>query len=144
MTLGTLRRAAAAGLAVGLAIALALAVLAANAWAGKYHVYSCRTPSGQVAPTDGWSPSEHPSYDPTLDTCESGGGLIAALDAGYAHLSDTENDEATWAFKAPEGSVITEATLWRAGETPGGGTTEASYIFWLAADPATGPTTHFR
>lgn len=142
MTLGTLRRAATTGLAAGLATALALAVLAGGAWAVEYHVYSCRTPSGQVAPTDGWSPSEHPSYDPTLNTCPSGGGLIAALDAGDAHLSDTENDEATWSFKAPEGSVITEATLWRAGENLGGGTTEASYLFWLAASPATGPNTH--
>ena len=121
---------------------LALAALVSVAWAGEYHVYACRTPAGQVAPTDGWSPSEHPSYDPTLNTCESGGGLIAALDGGYAHVSDTENDKATWAFKAPEGEVITEATLWRAGNTPGGGTKEASYLFWLAADPATGLTTH--
>ncbi len=142
MTLRELKGAVAAGLAVGLATGFALVVLAGDAWAGEYHVYSCRTPAGQVAPTDGWSPSEHPSFDPTLNTCESGGGLIAALDAGYAHLSDTENDEATWAFKAPGGDVITKATLWRAGETPGGGTTEASYLFWLAADPAIGPTTH--
>jgi hypothetical protein len=43
------------GVAVGgLAAGLALAVLAAGAWAGEYHVYSCRTPAGQVAPTDGW------------------------------------------------------------------------------------------
>jgi hypothetical protein len=125
-----------------LTAAIALAAPGSVAWAGEYHVYSCRTPTGQVAPTDGWSPSEHPSYDPTLNTCSSGGGLIAALDAGYAHLSDTENDEATWAFKAPEGSVLTEATLWRAGETQGGGTTEASYLFWLAADPPIGATTH--
>ena len=142
MTQGTLRGAVTAGLTVGLATGLALAVLAVGAWADEYHVYSCRTPAGQVAPTDGWSPSEHPLYDPTLNTCASGGGLIAALDAGYAHLSDTENDEATWAFKAPVGEVITEATLWRAGNTSGGGTTEASYLFWLAADSPTGPTTH--
>ncbi len=142
MTQGTLKRAVASGLAVGFAAALASAVLAVSAWAGEYHVYSCRTPSGQVAPTVGWSASEHPSYDPTLNTCPSGGGLIAALDAGDAHVSSTENDEATWAFKAPEGSIISEATLWRAGENRGGGTNEASYLFWLAANPTTGPKTH--
>ncbi len=70
MTLGTLRGAVAAGLTASLATGLALAVLVVSAWAGEYHVYSCRTPSGQVAPTDGWSASEHPSYDPTLNTCE--------------------------------------------------------------------------
>ena len=74
MTSGTLRGAVAAGLAAGLATGLALAVLAASAWAGEYHVYSCRTPTGQVAPTDGWSASEHPSYDPTLNTCDPGVG----------------------------------------------------------------------
>jgi hypothetical protein len=123
--------AVAAGLAVGLAAALASAVLAVSAWAGEYHVYSCRTPSGLVAPTVGWSSSEHPSYDPTLNTCSSGGGLIAALDAGYARAAGSESDIATWSFKAPEGETISEATLWRAGDTPGGSNTEASYLFWL-------------
>jgi hypothetical protein len=139
MTLGTLRRAVAASLAVGLATGLALGVLAVGAWAGEYHVYSCRTPTGQVAPTDGWNPSEHPSYDPTLNTCASGGGLIAALDAGYAHLSDSETDKATWAFKAPEGETIAAATLWRAGDIAGGGNKEASYLFWLSGGAASGP-----
>ena len=129
--MGTLRGAVAAGLAVGLATSLALAVLVVSAWAGEYHVYSCRTPSGQVAPTDGWSASEHPSYDPTLNTCASGGGLIAALDAGYAHPSDSETDKATWAFNAPEGETIAAATLWRAGNTLGGSNGEGSYLFWL-------------
>ncbi len=94
-------------------------------------MYSCRTPSGLVAPTDGWSASAHPLYDITSNTCESGGGLIAALDAGYARVSDSETDIATWAFKAPEGATIAGATLWRAGETPGGSNGEGSYLFWL-------------
>ena len=72
MTLGTLRGAVAAGLTASLATGLALAVLVVSAWAGEYHVYSCRTPSGQVAPTDGWSASEHALYDVTTNTCESG------------------------------------------------------------------------
>jgi hypothetical protein len=131
MTLGTFRGAVTTGLAAGLATGLALAVLAAGAWAGEYHVYSCRTPSGQVAPTDGWSPSEHPLYDVTANTCESRGGLVGALDAGYARVSDSETDIATWAFKAPEGETISSATLWRAGNTPGGSNGEGSYLFWL-------------
>ena len=114
-----------------LVVGLALAVLAAAAHAGEYHVYSCRTPAGLVAPTDGWSSPEHSPVDPTSNTCEAGGGLIAAVDAGDEHVSDSENDKATWAFKAPEGEVIAEATLWRAGNRPGGGNEEASYLFWL-------------
>jgi hypothetical protein len=127
---------------VGVAACIALLILAATVWAGQYHVYSCRTPSGQPAPTDGWSAPEHPTYDPTTNTCETGGGLIAAMDAGYAHAPDSENDKATWVFKAPEGEIITEATLWRAGNTPGGGDGEASYLFWLSGDAPTGLSTH--
>ena len=114
-----------------LVAAIALAALVSVAWAGEYHVYSCRTPSGQVAPTDGWSPSEHPSYDPTSNTCESGGGLIAAVDAGDAHLADSESDKATWQFIAPEGETVADATMWRAGNTLGGSNGHASYLFLL-------------
>jgi hypothetical protein len=142
MTLGTLRRAVSAGFAVALATGLALAVLAAGAWAGEYHVYSCRTPTGQAAPTVGWSESEHPSYDPTLNTCASGGGLIAAFDAGYAHDPDSETDQATWVFKAPEEETITGATLWRAGDIAGGGNEEFSYLFWLSGGNALGADVH--
>lgn len=125
--------------AAGLALLLLLVTVSA-ACAGEYHVYSCRTPTGLVAPTDGWVPSEHPTYDPTLNTCESGGGLIAGLEAKASHVSDTENDQATWTFTAPEDEVVNEATLWRAGDNPGGGNTEASYVFWLAAHSP--PTSH--
>jgi hypothetical protein len=139
------RVALAAGLALaaGVFVADALAVpgaavvtatpvaTAASAPGGEYHVYSCRTPAGLVAPTDGWSSPEHSPVDPTSNTCEAGGGLIAAVDAGSEHVPDSETDKATWVFKAPIGEVITEATLWRAGERPGGGNEEASYFFWL-------------
>jgi hypothetical protein len=122
----------AAGLLSALLWTLLWAAFAAAAFAGDFHVYSCRTPAGVVAPVDGWSPSEHPTYDPTLNTCASGGGLVAAVDAGYTHTPNSENDKATWAFEAPKGETITEATLWRAGEARGGGDRESSYLFWLA------------
>jgi hypothetical protein len=133
-----LRRPASTTLATALAVvaltlaAITSAPLTSVAWAGEYHVYSCRTPAGQVAPTDGWSHLEHPLYDQTLNTCESGGGLVAALGAGYPHLADSEFDKATWQFNAPEGEAIVGATLWRAGGTLGGSNTNASYLFWLS------------
>ncbi len=45
--------------------ALLLAVLTAataatSAQAGRYHVYTCRTPSGASAPADGWTGSSPP------------------------------------------------------------------------------------
>ncbi len=121
---------------------LALAVLAAAAQAGEYHVYSCRTPAGLVAPTDGWSAPAHPVYDPTSNTCETGGGLVAALDAGYVHVPDSATDKATWAFEAPGGETLAAATLWRAGDTLGGAGENASYVFWLSGFAAMGPTAH--
>ncbi len=53
-------------------IGLAAVVLGAvDAQAGEYHVYSCRTPSGSVAPVDGWTGSvpQAVSYDVVKDTC---------------------------------------------------------------------------
>ncbi len=46
--------AAAAAAAV---LVVAGAALTPSALAGQYHVYSCRTPSGESAPADGWSGS---------------------------------------------------------------------------------------
>jgi hypothetical protein len=129
-------------LATTLVAAFAFAALAVCAWAGEYHVYSCRTPTGQVAPTDGWSAPEHSPVDTTLNTCEAGGGLVAALDSGYVHAPDSETDKATWAFQAPPGEAIAEAVLWRAGETPGGGNSTASYLFWFTGDAALGLHAH--
>jgi hypothetical protein len=137
MTLRVLKGAAASGLAVG----LALAVFAAGAWAGEYHVYSCRTPTGQVAPTDGWSAPVQPEYEhgATLNTCNEGGGLIAALDANYVHRGDAER--ATWTFEAPAGEVIAAATLWRADDTLGGSSEYAYYVVYDAAYEGAGKNT---
>ncbi len=121
-----------------LVMGLALGVFAAAAHAGEYHVYSCRTPSGQVAPTEGWGSPEHPVYDPTSNTCETGGGLVAALDAGIAHVSESETDRATWVFEAPAGEVIKEATLWRAGNTLGGAAGATSYLFLFSGTASLG------
>jgi hypothetical protein len=116
---------------------VALVGLAAgsSAEAGGYHVYSCRTPSGAVAPTDGWmwsKPVDGP-YDYTLNTCESGGALVAALGDEAVHLVNTE--KAIWMFAPPTGATIVGATLWRAGDNGGESIADAVYQFWLA-----GPT----
>jgi hypothetical protein len=109
--------------------ALATFALVAVARAGEYHVYSCRTPSGQVAPTVGWSRLGTGGYDYVVNTCEKEGGLVAALLAGVTHPIFT--DVATWAFNAPAGETIAGATLWRAGDTAGGVSGSDSYIFSL-------------
>jgi len=123
---------------IALGVALALTAMAADAQAGRYHVYSCRTPSGESAPADGWSGSRTGSYTYVLNTCQSGGALIAAL--GDAPRNANTN-MATWAYSSPANTSIAEGTLWRAGDAEGGTVIGARYEFWFAGpanqnDPA--------
>ncbi|HMD52420.1 MAG TPA: hypothetical protein VKG62_06865 [Solirubrobacteraceae bacterium] len=116
----------------GTLAAAAALVAAGPAWAGSYHVYSCRTPSGESAPADGWSGSKTGTYTYAEDTCgQPGGALVAALGDQAARTANT--DMAGWAFTAPEGEHITSATLWRAGDADGGAAINATYEFWVAA-----------
>ena len=99
--------------------------------AGEYHVYSCRTPSGEPAPADGWSGSAIGPESIDQDTCsQPGGALIAGLRGGFARTANS--DSAKWAFEAPAGEAIAAATLWRAGDADGGAAIDASYQFSLA------------
>ena len=116
---------------------LALLAATCSAQAGSYHVYSCRTPAGEPAPTDGWSGSVGAggAYDDyAKDTCASGGALIAALGELTTHLVNT--DRATWTFEVPAAETVVGATLWRAGYLHGGVGEDAAYQFWLS-----GPST---
>lgn len=127
-------------LATAVALVVTLAFAGPAARAGEYHVYSCRTPSGGVAPVDGWSEGTHSGEDVTLDTCEeAGGGLIAGMDAHVAHSAET--DKATWAFEAPANEAISGATLMRAGETVPISNPETAYTFWLAGIADSGSET---
>jgi hypothetical protein len=116
-----------------LVAALASLAVAGNTQAGEYHVYSCRTPSGESAPADGWSGSKTGTYTYAENTCQQGGALIAALGDEPQRTANT--DVATWAFGAPTGATIASATLWRAGDTASGAAINATYQFWFA-----GPT----
>jgi hypothetical protein len=110
--------------------------MAPTALAGEYHVYSCRTPSGESAPADGWSGTQTGVETFTEDTCEQpGGALIAALRGDTTRTANT--NAATWTFTAPAGEKLAGATLWRAGDAEGGATGEATYEFWLAGPSET-------
>jgi hypothetical protein len=122
-----------------LAASLALSVLGGLAWtagasAGRYHVYSCRMPDGEVAPVDGWSGSKTGTYSYAEDTCARPlGGLLAAL--GDEPVRFANADQATWGFTSPAGASIARATLWRAADADGGGGINATFETWFA-----GPT----
>jgi hypothetical protein len=124
-TIATLALATLCGLAVG----------AGSARAGKFHVYGCRMPGGQVAPTDGWSSSKTGVSAYVEDGCGESMALLAALGDGSAHAANT--DLATWKFSAPTGDALIGATLWRAGDADGGLATNATYEFWLAGPDET-------
>ncbi|MCW3026600.1 MAG: hypothetical protein JWM29_2032, partial [Solirubrobacterales bacterium] len=115
-----------------------LPLLASTARAGSYHVYSCRTPGGESAPADGWSGSVGAggaSDVYTRNTCPEHGALVAALGDQTGHLVNT--DRATWAFETPASDRLVGATLWRAGDTAGGYTANATYQFWISAPSKT-------
>ena len=115
------------------AVSLTLAGLisASVASAGEYHVYSCRTPSGEVAPADGWVGEHVVVWDRSEDTCsQPGGALVAALGDQTTHPTNTY--AATWMFSTPTDETMVGATLWRAGDADGGGWATAEYAFFLS------------
>jgi len=117
------------------ALAVSLTTLAASpistARAGQYHVYSCRTPAGEPAPTDGWAKSSVGAYDNyEKNTCEQGGALIASLGDLTTHIADF--DQATWTFTVPAGDTMAGATLWRSDDADGGEEPDAFYESWIA------------
>jgi len=118
-------------LRASLSAVLLSAALAASAHAGQYQVYSCRTPWGQAAPTEGWSPSSAGTAAITLNTCsQAGGALVAGLGDQIAH---TSVDQATWAFVSLPFEHLVGADLWRASVLHGRNSEEASwYQSWLS------------
>ncbi len=119
---------------VGVLAVVAVSVIGPTvARAGRYHVYSCRTPSGESAPVDGWSGSSAGSETFTQNTCAQGGALVAGLRGKTPRA--TESALSTWAFTLPDRIAMAGATLWRAGDADGGASGYAGYQIFLA-----GPT----
>ncbi|MGO9449045.1 MAG: hypothetical protein ACLP04_10400, partial [Solirubrobacteraceae bacterium] len=117
-------------------VGLATLAVAVTVRAAGYHVYACRTPSGVVLPeeaTGGWagSVSSGGSFDDyALNTCASGGAIIAALGDETNH--DAGPDKATWMFSTPPSETIAEGTLWVAGDIHGTSEEKGMYEFWVA------------
>jgi hypothetical protein len=117
-----------AAIATGVWLGIAVAVAAG----GQYHVYSCRTPAGGVAPVDGWSGTLAPESafdDRVLNTCGEGGAMIAAIGDVAVHAAEV--DRATWMFSTPAAVSIHGATVWRAGYLRGEIGEGGTYQFWM-------------
>jgi hypothetical protein len=108
-----------------------LALIPTSAAAGRFHVYSCRTPSGESAPVDGWSGSAVGPESYAQNTCgQPGGALLAALGDQASRTANT--DSSVWTLKAPPGAAVVGTRLWRAGDSQGGAEFNAGYQFTFA------------
>ena len=99
--------------------------------AGTWTLVSCAQPSGQPAPTDGWSTSSTGAVGPysgDINTCAEGGSLIAVT-SGEAQQIPYAGPQ--WVFTAPAGSTIAGGTLTASLTSPHGqawlGSPNASY-----------------
>ena len=140
MTFRLFESAAPRALAATVAAAVALAASAGLAHAGRFHVYSCRTPDGQSAPADGWSGSVAVGGawdDYALNSCAEGGALVAALGDQTTHAANV--DLASWVFRTPPNYRLVGASVWRSGALPGGMGTNSSYQVWIATPDLESP-----
>jgi len=119
-------RASIVGIVVGLGLAVGLSPGVAAA--GSFHAYSCHTPTGTVAPTDGWAGSVSGPDAVAINDCAGTTtyALTAALDGQIPHAADV--DYALWSFGVAAGLTIEAASLYRHEGTPGGVGPNSGYV----------------
>ncbi|HEX3874202.1 MAG TPA: hypothetical protein VHW26_08655 [Solirubrobacteraceae bacterium] len=120
-------------LALVVGVGLAFGLLPGQAVAGTFHAYSCHTPDGEVAPTDGWTGSASGPEADDINDCAGTTtyALTAALDGVIPHAADT--DYALWSFSTSAGLTIQSASLYRHEGTPGGVGANSGYVTALYA-----------
>jgi hypothetical protein len=109
-------------------------VVSPVAHAGTYVVYSCHTPSGAYASTEGWTPEQSAGAGDAVtdDDCQNSG-----VDVGSRQLVASVNDfipgearagnHSAWVFNAPAGTTIASGHVNICGEAqPVGGTLVAA------------------
>lgn len=99
--------------AIPLAVLTVLALLLGSriAEAGSYRVYSCKTPVGQSAPTDGWTASSIAPFASPSNGCAAGGALALALNPSVDNPATASI--MTWRWDAPAGTTIVAYRVWR-------------------------------
>jgi hypothetical protein len=104
---------------------LAALVFATTASANEYVVYSCKTPSGAPAPTDGWSVTGGASFGWAVDRCGVGGSLGAGM-GGNSQPSNAAS--IGWGFDSGP-APIRGYTINRSGRISGGGFGVSMFMF---------------
>lgn len=79
--------------------------------AGAYKVYSCQTPAGAPAPTDGWTATGHAPFSSFVNDCRSGGSMRVLL-GGSVQTAGSSN--VGWGFDSG-GARMFDYTIHRSG-----------------------------
>lgn len=119
-----------ARLVIAAALTIGCLLFVSPAMAGEYRVYSCMTPAGLPAPTDGWTGDRALSVDSQpLNYCPAGGALLAVLNPNHAQPANTAI--VTWGWTAPPGSSIVGYRIWRSADVRSGPSDTAAtpYVF---------------
>ncbi|MGH2958989.1 MAG: hypothetical protein ACRDKE_05245 [Solirubrobacterales bacterium] len=109
---------------------LAVLVFASTASANEYVVYSCKTPSGAPAPTDGWSATGGTNYGWAEDHCSTGGAIAAGM-RGPSQPSNLAR--IGWGFDSGP-APIRGYTIKREGRINGGGPNSTMLMFTANAE----------
>lgn len=98
--------------------------------AGTYRVYSCKTPSGLVAPTDGWTSSSIAPYTSPGNTCPAGGSLHLGLNPDVYNPATASL--MTWRWDAPAGASISSYRVWRSAQVSSAWEPNATPVVFVA------------
>lgn len=109
------------------------ALVPAPVVAGTYKVYSCKTPAGTAAPTDGWSATGHAPFSSFSNDCTIGGSMRVVL-GGLTQTVGASN--VGWGFDSG-GTRIVNYTIHRSGTSTatGAGTSGLLYSARQQNDP---------
>lgn len=111
-------RGARLAIAIVVSVALAIALLAHPpiAFAGRYTVHTCQTPSGTWTGTAGWTSSASAplqGQDPGIATSCAEQTRSLKLQFGTTHFAVTPTREVSWTFSAPVATQISSLSLHR-------------------------------
>ena len=111
-------------------MAVAAAAAAPAAEAGQYQVYSCKTPSGAVAPTEGWTADAYDvAFSSTGNACSSGGPLTASL---HGNFSQKVGARLSWHWAAPANTQLRGMKVWRSVSTTLANEMNATPAIWIS------------